>query len=279
MYMLIDYHSHHERCGHAVGNLEEMVQAAIEKGIHQFGMSDHSPFFCEEDDHPLPGITMPKSEFSAYVQEMHELKEKYAEQIDLRLGVEADYLPGLTEVYREILDQYAFDYIIGSVHYFGGYHVYDPTRWQNTDLDVNDVYVQYYRHIQDAVRSGMFDILAHLDAIKARSPQATIDLGKVMDETAQAIKEADIAVELNSSGIRKCDEIFPSMEFLERLHHLNVPFTYGSDCHHPTEIGYGRETVSKILKMLGVKEVATFKNRSRIMLPLEEMSSSPTVHK
>ena len=39
-----NYHTHTYRCGHANGNEEDMIQAAIDMGIEELGMCCHVPF-------------------------------------------------------------------------------------------------------------------------------------------------------------------------------------------------------------------------------------------
>ncbi|MCM3747866.1 histidinol-phosphatase [Paenibacillus pasadenensis] len=267
--MFVDYHTHHDRCGHAQGSMEDMIKAAIELGMSQIGLSDHSPFFCDENDHPSPGMTMAKSDFPNYVQEMIGLREKYKDRIDVRLGVESDYLPGLMEQYAAIYAQYPLDYIIGSVHYFRGYHVFASERWRQEDVDIDGTYVDYIRLIQEAARCGKFDILGHIDAVKGLNVPCSISLDALWDETAQVIADAGVAVEINTSGLRKkCGSWFPSADIVERLHRLGVPFAFGSDAHGPDQLLHDWSGVTGFLKEIGVKEIATFKRRERIMLSL-----------
>lgn len=52
--MKFDYHTHHNRCGHATGTVRDYVIAAIEKGLQVIGISDHTPAFALEEDLPRP---------------------------------------------------------------------------------------------------------------------------------------------------------------------------------------------------------------------------------
>src|SRR5699024_1237415 len=88
-----DFHTHHERCGHATGTIREYIEAAIAKGFDMIGISDHSPHFYSSEDRLSPK-TMAKSEFASYVDEVLHLKEVYKHKIDVLLGVESDYFAG-----------------------------------------------------------------------------------------------------------------------------------------------------------------------------------------
>lgn len=91
--MKFDLHTHHDRCGHAIGSMEDYIKAAVSYGLQAIGVSDHSPFFASQEDRAKPRIAMAKSEFSNYVQEVLKLKEIYQDQIEVLLGVESDFFP------------------------------------------------------------------------------------------------------------------------------------------------------------------------------------------
>lgn len=79
--MKFDYHTHHNRCGHATGTVRDYVIAAIEKGLQVIGISDHTPAFALEEDLPWPGGAMAKSEFPAYVDEVLALKKNLRDRL------------------------------------------------------------------------------------------------------------------------------------------------------------------------------------------------------
>ena len=60
--MLIDYHTHHERCGHAVGTLEQYVLRGIELGLSHIGLSDHMPLLHVDPAEYYPEMAMPLAE-------------------------------------------------------------------------------------------------------------------------------------------------------------------------------------------------------------------------
>jgi histidinol phosphatase-like PHP family hydrolase len=87
-----------------IDTLEEMIQAAIEKGFHSVGFSGHSYMhYSLEYGMSLEGTKV-------YQKEIAMLKKQYANLIDIYCGCELD-------LYSEV-DLDGFDYIIGSFHYF-----------------------------------------------------------------------------------------------------------------------------------------------------------------
>lgn len=257
----LDLHNHHERCGHARGGLGAYVAHAAEIGLATLGVADHAPRFADADDHPLPGIQMARSDFPAYLAEARALRARYADRLELLVGVEADYLPGTEAVYREALSSAGLDYVIGSVHEWDGIHVYKPETWEGRDRRA--LFAGYFEHVRQAVRSGLFDVLGHLDAVKVYGPDVFELAGDEIEPTLDAIAESGIVVELNTAGYRKCGELFPRPELVERLHARGVRFTFGSDAHRPHELTYAAEEVAALLDRVGVKELSAFRARER----------------
>lgn len=267
---IVDLHTHHARCGHARGTLEEIARHAHARGVGVLGWSDHAPLFAHTEDHPKPGVQMARSEWPAYLREAHEVRARLAAEgldLDLRIGIEADYLPGTEEAYREALRDPRLDYALGSVHEVNGWHVYKPATWEDL-RDPDDFHVAYWRALRDAAASGLFDVLSHLDAIKALAPAPRRDLTAEREATLDAIAEADVAVEINASGLRKSDEFFPAPGLVEGLVRREVPITFGSDAHRFEELGAHFDDAARLLRSLGRTELVTFRGRRREWLPL-----------
>ncbi|MHA1915887.1 MAG: PHP domain-containing protein [Promethearchaeota archaeon] len=64
---LMDYHSHHRRCGHALGEIEDYIKVAVDKNLKEIGISDHFPLEVIINDPELAelikGASMEVSEF------------------------------------------------------------------------------------------------------------------------------------------------------------------------------------------------------------------------
>nr|WP_281380199.1 histidinol-phosphatase [Armatimonas rosea] len=244
-----DYHSHNDRCGHAVGKLEDYVQQAVALGLTHFGMSDHGPAYWLEGDHAQPTIQMAVSELPSYVAEAVALKERYADQLALAVGIEADFIEGQEEALAGWLAAHPFDYVLGSVHYCLGKSVFDRRRWREQDPEA--VFRDYYRQVVLAARSGLFDILSHLSVIDTYAPKIPERLAdELYPPVAAAIAESGCIVELNTSCYRKqpsWDAPYPNPKLLTELIAHGVPLTFGSDCHAPQEIHFARERVEELL--------------------------------
>ncbi|MCL6603961.1 MAG: histidinol-phosphatase HisJ [Paenibacillus sp.] len=274
--MHIDYHTHHERCGHAIGKLEEYVQRGIELGLEQLGLSDHLPLIHVDPAAYYPEMAMPLAELPRYVEECLMLKERYRGIIDLKVGLEADYIEGYEEVIRDLLAAYPWDYLIGSVHFLGEWDITDFRQVQGWEgKDVLEVYRRYYDAVSKSATSGLYDIIGHIDVIKRFGyvPDTEEGLAEVRELELGALKKiatSGMAMELNASGLTKpCKEMFPASHVLKKALELGIPLTLGSDAHDPAKLGEGLPEARRQLWETGFRELAVFEGRRRTMVPFK----------
>ncbi|MBU5674039.1 histidinol-phosphatase [Paenibacillus brevis] len=269
--MKFDLHTHHLRCGHADGTIRDYIEAGIAAGLSVIGISDHTPYFGHDEEQPFPHIAMAKRDFAGYVEEVLQLKQEYADRIDVLLGIESDYFPDHIGQYRTMLSQYPFDYIIGSVHSVKEVSIFNKRRWKGLDEQrrIADK-TAYYELIQDSARSGLFQILGHIDAMKGNYPAfSDIPASEVVDETLSVIAAAQVAIEVNTSGKTKLSGgWYPSDAILERARYFGVDITFGSDAHIPSRVADEWDEVARKLKDIGYDEWVYYKNKRRIAVPL-----------
>jgi histidinol-phosphatase (PHP family) len=274
--MHIDYHTHHERCGHAVGKLEEYVQRGIALGLEQLGLSDHLPLIHVDPASYYPEMAMPMAELPRYVEECLSLKERYRGAIDLRVGLEADYIEGYEDQIREILSPYPWDYLIGSVHFLGEWDITDYRQvhgWEGKDE--LEVYRLYYEAVKKSALSGLYDIIGHMDVIKRfgygpQTPDGKAEVRALELETLKVIADSGVAMELNASGLSKpCAEMFPAEHLLQEAFKLGIPLTLGSDAHDPAKLGDGLQEARSLLWHTGFRELAVFEGRRRTAVPFK----------
>jgi histidinol-phosphatase (PHP family) len=267
--MLIDYHTHHVRCGHASGELEEYVKRGIEIGLTQLGLSDHMPLLHVDPAAYFSGMAMPKEELPLYVEECLSLKEKYKGQIDIRVGLEGDYIEGYEPEIKAIVQAYPWDYVIGSVHFLGEWDISDFRQLDGWNgRDIYEVYTQYYDAVKKAAKTGFYDYIGHIDVIKRFGYKPIQDPWELEKAALDTVKECGLAIELNASGLRMpCEEMFPSRRMLEYCQKIGIPLTIGSDAHQPERLGQYLDQAAVLLKEIGCNEIATFSARKRTMEP------------
>lgn len=270
MSLTFDLHTHHERCNHASGEIRDYIEAGIEAGLDIIGISDHSPYFNSELEQYRPNTAMGKSEFKNYVAEVLKLKEAYRGRIEVLLGVESDFFLNKMAKYRKEYVKYPFDYIIGSVHSVDDLSIFNRNRWKKLNqaekIAVKD---KYYDLIKQSARSGLFQILGHIDAMKGFYPAFSDLKSKELEPTLKEIGQQGLAIEVNTSGKMKASGgWYPSHAILERALYYGIDITFGSDAHSPDRVGDDFEKVRNTLKEIGFKEWCYFRNKEKINLPL-----------
>lgn len=268
--MKFDLHTHHARCGHAEGNLRDYVEAAVEAGLDTIGFSDHSPFFAEPEDHHKPWVAMAKSQFPGYLAEAAALREEYRGRIRVLIGVESDFFPEHIGLYRSVYAGVELDYVIGSVHVLGDLDIFAPQRWENaSDELLLREKERYCDLVAQSARSGAFDILGHIDALRGNCPRIGAIPTPAVDRMLRAIVDADVLVEVNTSGGTKaCKGWYPAPDVLERARHFGVKLTFGSDAHVPGRVAEDFERVREHLRGIGYREWYVVEQRRRRRIPL-----------
>jgi histidinol-phosphatase (PHP family) len=110
----------------------------------------------------------------------------------------------------------------------------------------------------------LFDIVGHPDLIKIFGLKPSNDVSQIYEETARAIADSQMCVEINAKGlVRPCKEIYPNLQFLKILHDNSVPITFGSDAHSPEDLGLNLNEASKWARSAEFKEACTFEGRKK----------------
>jgi len=263
---IADYHSHTVRCGHAEGSMESYVEAAIQAGLGEFGFSCHVPMYWLPEQRRDRGIAMRMEELEEYVADVLAVARKYP-QIPVRLGLEADFIPGHEEDLVKLLQPYPWDYVIGSVHFIGEWGFDDPsTTDRYAEWDISELYAKFFTQERLAAQSGLFDFLAHVDLIKKFGHRPSGDLSRLYADLAQSIADAGGAIELSTAGLRKpVGEVYPNPELLQACCKRGVGLVISSDAHRPQEVAWGFHDAVALAKRVGYKQVCRFKQRQRIM--------------
>ncbi|MDD3653339.1 MAG: histidinol-phosphatase HisJ family protein [Desulfotomaculaceae bacterium] len=263
--MITDYHIHTKMCGHATGDLEDYLAVAIRDGLEEIGFSDHLPLYFLPPAAIPVGYAMTEADLPVYVDAVQRLQE--TSPVRVKLGVEADYVPGCESKLEKLLKAYPFDYVIGSVHFIDGWSFDNQEEIDRySQWDIWELYERYFTLIQQAAMTGLFDIMAHPDLIKKFNYLPSQDLMPLYEDTVQIFKRAGVCMEVNTAGLRcPVQEIYPAPGFLRAAFSQGVEVTLGSDAHHPEQVGAGLPEAVNFLKAAGYSEIASFKRRDRII--------------
>ena len=261
MKVVPDYHIHTALCGHAAGEMAEYVAAAGRKGLREIGFADHFPLGLLGYSPPAK-VTMEPGELEHYVEAVRRLAQSQ-QQVVVKLGIEADYLPGKEEQLRAILSRYPFDYVIGSIHFLDGWDFTHPAQAaEYKTRDLGALYRRYFALVADACKSGLFDIIGHIDVIKKFGYFPEEDLEPHWQKIAALLKETGICLELNTSGKdAPVGEFYPRRRLLELCFEQGVAVTLSSDAHAPGQVGRFFPAAKALLREVGYREVALFTRR------------------
>jgi histidinol-phosphatase (PHP family) len=249
-------------------NFQRYRSAASERGIAELGVSEHVYRFEQALDiwqHPF-WVPFARDDLDVYCSFVRE-------QTDLRLGIEADFVPGAEDRTANLLDARDFDYVVGSVHFIrdGAVDMDDYSVW-DSGRSVEQIWQRYFQTIGDSARSGLFDVLAHPDLVKVWGrdrPLPEGDLRRYYEPAIEAIAESDIAVEVSTAGLRKpVKELYPAPAFLEMCLEAGAPIALSSDAHRPEDIGADYDSALELLGQLGIGELCVFEHRQRRLQPI-----------
>lgn len=257
--MLVDLHSHTTFSdGHS--SHAEMVEAAIQKGIDVYGITDHHCF------HPNPWST-PLERFEEMRRIMAELKRSTT-STKILFGMEVDYVTDCEEEVIRLKRENGWDYIIGSVHYIGDWNIdSNPQDWEEKDVDAT--YTAYIDLVEEMVDTGLYNIVAHLDLPKKYGYYSNIDFTEKYRAIGQKIKAKNMAFEINTAGrIKPCNELYPRLDIVEMYHQLGVDVTLGSDAHHKDNVAQFFGEAVAMLKGVGYSQICYFEKGKKKFLPL-----------
>ena len=252
---MIDYHLHviaHGDRPMTVENILKYCEVAKARGLKQMGITEHDRYLDEID-----------------LVAFQEAREQ-SQDVELRLGIEIDFVPGAEERMERDSTALPYDYVIGSVHRVQGEEVDHPDHREIYEkLDAYDLYERYYVNVREAALSGCFEILGHPDLIKIFRHFPERDITLMLEETADAVAESGVVVDVNAAGLRKpVGEVYPSRQLLEMFYRRGVPIILSSDAHAPDQVAMGYDESLKLVNTVGYREVVTFKDRERGTLPL-----------
>jgi len=254
---LYDSHTHTHLCRHAKGEPLDYARAAAARGLDGVIITDHNP---------IPGgweasIRMKPRQFTRYLEMVEAARRQWAGIVDVRLGIESDFFPGMEPYLEKFHASAPFDFVWGSVHCH--------TRSYKEAFFTGDIpaYTRlYYEYLAQSAETGLFDAITHIDVPKFMWPEQW-NIEEVIGDVRRAldrIAATGVAIELNTSGLYKpYPEMNPGPELLREMAERDIPVVLGSDAHMPERTGGDFEQALCLLKAAGYTEISWFCERKR----------------
>lgn len=259
--MRADVHMHCSFSNDSETRPEDMIEAAIAKGLSVICFTDH----YDKDNLDWGDEAIFDEE--KYYHEMPILREKYKGRIDVRIGAEFGLQPYLADYYRAFAAKHPMDFIIGSVHSVLNRDV--ATRDLFKERSDKEAYRIYFEEmLQDVQNIKDYDVLGHIDYVARYSNQGVKSYSceehmDIIDEILKQVISDGKGIELNMSGIKYgLGFAHPHMTILKRYRELKGEIiTVGSDGHIPEHIAYDFHLADEILKECGFKYYTEFIGR------------------
>jgi histidinol-phosphatase (PHP family) len=257
-----DYHLHTRLCKHATGSLDEYIQTALKQGMSEICFTDHIPLPNGLD----PDHRMVLEEVDSYLSLIDSARNRYRD-LSILTGIEADFIDGHESYLDDFISSYSFDLVIMSVHFIKHW---PRNQWvfnfSYTSQSIKHKYHDYFETMVRGIRSGLFDIVGHLDLIKRPGYPVLNSNPEDVENILEAVTQQGMSVELNTSGLRKpIEDCYPSREIMKRVLERGIPVTLGSDAHSPDQVGFSFDDLSVWLETRNQVKWARYDNRKRII--------------
>lgn len=267
-------HTHSTFCD-GKHSMEEMAAAAFEAGVKHYGFSGHIHTPCPSD----VGICM-AADMEAYRAEALRLREQYAGNMEILLGIEWDICSDLA------VPDWA-DYWIGSVHNLhdtetGCYYCMD---WQAEELercrdvwcggDMLAVAERYYRDVQ-RVAEKKPTILGHIDLVtKLNGGNRFFDedaprYKAAALEALHAVDPAATVLEINTGAMARGyrNVPYPALFLLKEWRSMGGRIILTADAHTAAGILHGYDDAAAAAKAAGFDRAVILTSTGFVECPI-----------
>lgn len=243
---LFNYHTHTLFCD-GKGSIDDHVNHVITLGFHSLGFSSHGPLPFKNS------FALQEEDVDTYCREVRKASKKYRGKLDIYLGMEIDFIPGITLDFKYWKERCQLDYTIGGVHLVKPEHSdalwfidgpyrksYDEGLEKLFGGDIKKAVTAYYWQIKEMLNSQQPDILAHPDKIKMHNAERYFRQEEpwyrnLVMEMLEVVADQGTLLEVNTRGLykKRSAELFPSPWILAEARKLNIPLVLSADAHSP----------------------------------------------
>ena len=261
----INIHSHTNYCDGASAPAD-YIREAINLRHPAYGFSSHAPL-------PFPtDWNVADKELPNYIKDVLALKQRHQKEIEVYLGLEVDYIPGIAGRHRHVLTGIELDYFIGSVHFVdrfdNGEHWNIDTSAELFAKGLNEIFhrdgkraaTRFWEISREMIEADKPHVIGHLDKIKMFNTgnkyfnEQDAWYRDQVELTLDLIKKLNCIVEINTRGFYRYgqEDLYPGAWIIQKIARLNIPVMINSDAHHPSEISEGMAYTAAKLKGLGI---------------------------
>lgn len=253
--MIANYHTHTALCHHADGTEREYIEAAIKNGLKILGFADHAPQFFPTDFYSH--FRMYPEQLEGYVRTISDLRDEYKNDIEIHIGLEAEYYSEIFERLIEFIKPYDIEYLLLGQHYIANeYDTREPSTARYYD---NEKLTEYVDQVLKAIGTGKFTYIAHPDVFRFDGADEAFYASQTR-RLCEGAKAAGLPLEINMLGLTE-GRHYPSDRFFKIAKEVGCDFILGCDAHKPIKVA-NPEIVAKAEAFAarhGITPIATVK--------------------
>ena len=247
---MVDGHIHIERGEYTYEWVNQFVNKAVEKQLDEIWLLEHCYRF--EEFVPMYDSVCAYSNYvdtwfhrNAGVQKL----EKYLSLIKqirnnqfpvkIKFGLEICYFKEFEDLVVELTKDKDFDFLLGSVHFVDNF-AFDHKEEHWYGINVDEIYHKYFETSVSLAQSGIYDGIAHPDAIKLFGHKPSYSLTEYYASLAKELSKNDMYAEQNSGIFRRCPNtatLGMDEEMQKIMCNNNVKIITVSDAHCPEDVG------------------------------------------
>lgn len=279
---MIDYHIHTHHSIDAQGSIKDYAEEALKLGLKEICITNHCELDPQRDDNLIRFdkeiIPITRENLLKLQKEVFEIAEYYKERgLVIRFGLEVGYFDGIEIRLKEVLNGLSLDYLLAGIHCLDHICIDSSKECekyfiQKTPVELLD---NYYNTLENLIKTKIFDSIAHLDVYKKYGIEFYGEKIKnysreMVGELFKLMKEYNIALEVNTAGLRRHKEFYPSSDFMKLARAMKIEvITIGSDCHRLEDLGRGIREGLEYARANGFTKIFGFERRSPFPIPIE----------
>jgi histidinol-phosphatase (PHP family) len=263
---LSDYHVHPDYSLDATGTIDQYCQRALELGLKEICFTTHydtDPVRKDEDPFMrIDGKIVPLNQENVkrYIEDIKKANHIHSPRgLSVKAGLEVDYALHIERDLRKNMAAFDLDYVLGAVHCLDHIAISASKEAHHyfRRKSIEELCQEYYEVLSNAIKSGLFDAIAHLDVYRkyglAFYGEEILTAHRGLVEPAlKLMAENEVGLEVNTGLLRKGhDQFSPSVEILNLAIKMNVKITsFGSDAHKVAHLGKDIEDAYLLVERL-----------------------------
>lgn len=270
--MISDMHVHTLFSSDSQTPVEAQIERAIELGMKHVAITDHQDYDYPEW-HSIY-LLSDCDDTEGYIKKLQEVKARYADKIEVTIGIELGLQVHLAERLRQYVAEVPFEYVIGSTHCFEGRDTEDPALYEGRSEE--EACRAYFQTELDNINAAdAFDVVGHLEFVLRDLPSRNRNFSykkysDILDEILLSVIRRGKGIECNTKSLDVgMGEPSPCQDTIRRYRELGGEIiTFGSDAHAPDRIGSSFKTASQMVSDCGFKYYCIYRDRKPVYLPL-----------